>query len=50
MPRIEGSDRYQVRMTALDDVVGDKSVARLIDAFVSNLDLAGQAVRKVSIS
>ena len=41
MPFISGGDRYQVMFTALDDMVAPDSEARVIDAFVGSLDLAG---------
>ena len=40
MPKVVGKDRYQVQFVALDDLVGDESDVRLIDAFVAGLDLA----------
>ena len=40
---IEGADRTQVTLLpeAIDDYVGDNNPARVVDAFIDALDLAG---------
>ncbi len=39
MDHIEGSDRLQIRMLCLDQMVEEKAFVRIIDAFVDALDL-----------
>ena len=40
MHYIESFDRYQMMMTTWDSMVDPESTARLIDAFVDNLDMS----------
>lgn len=46
MPYINSIDRYQIQMLSLDERVEQDSEVRVIDAFVSSLDLKKLGVAK----
>ena len=48
MHYIESFDRNQVMMTTWDSMVDSESIARLIDAFVDNLDMSEYGVKELS--
>ena len=48
MHYIESFDRYQMMMTTWDSMVDPESTARLIDAFVDNLDMSEYGVRELA--
>ena len=48
MHYIETFDRNQVMMTTWDSMVDRESIARLIDAFVDNLDMSEYGVKELS--
>lgn len=39
MAYVEGKDRNRFLLNSLDSMVSDKSIVRIIDAFVDNIDL-----------
>ena len=48
MHYIESFDRYQMMMTTWDSMVDPESTARLIDAFVDNLDMSEYGVKELA--
>ena len=48
MHYIESFDRYQMMMTTWDSMVDPESTARLIDAFVDNLDMSEYGARELA--
>lgn len=46
MPKVTGFDRNQMMTCSYDDLIGPKSPARVIEAFVSNLDLQALGAKK----
>lgn len=46
MPIITGFNRYQMMLCSFDSLVDTKSLARIIDAFVNNLDLQALGVKE----
>ena len=50
MPYIQGIDRNQLMMCSLDCFVASDSVARIIDAFVNGLDIAGMGFARAKAS
>ena len=49
MHYIESFDRYQMMMTTWDSMVDPESTARLIDAFVDNLDMSEYGVKELAL-